>query len=265
MRINDMGLDNIYSGGFVINRSKWTRDYLLLHFRSPAIVVLDGKEEYVDVGSIIIYHVGTAQHYYACQSFYNDDFIHFYLDDDYDFITKLQLPFNKVIKLPKTRTILALMENMYSEFISNNIQRDTTIDLMLKLILTKISEFYDVDSTVINYIGHYDNLHKLKAMIYSRPEKNWKVAEMAQFCNLSPSHFQILYKQAFNITCINDVINSKIVQAKSLLVMTAYTIKEISLLCGYHNYEYFMRQFKKCTGYTPSQYRLEFSSKSDLS
>ena len=43
--------------------------------------------------------------------------------------------------------------------------------------------------------------------------------------------------------------------AKMLLKETNYTATHICTKCGYNNFSYFMRQFKKITGTTPTKYR----------
>ncbi|MDF2540162.1 MAG: transcriptional regulator, AraC family, partial [Herbinix sp.] len=83
----------------------------------------------------------------------------------------------------------------------------------------------------------------------------WTVARLSHQVNLSPSHFQRLYKNTFGMTCIADVIACKMEYAKASLSGTGGTIREISTLCGYENEEHFMRQFKREVGMTPSQYR----------
>ena len=66
---------------------------------------------------------------------------------------------------------------------------------------------------------------------------------------------QLLYRQTFGITCINDVIESKIKLACDLLSSTNDTVSSIAAKCGYESDVHFMRQFKKMTGCTPSEYR----------
>ncbi|HWT74376.1 MAG TPA: hypothetical protein VN258_06620, partial [Mobilitalea sp.] len=134
MRINDIGLNKRYGKGFSINRSLWTRDYLLIHFRTPATVILDGKEVQARTGSIIIFHVGTPQYYRASQDTYTDDYIHFFVDDDYSYITNLGIPFNTVIELPNTRIFSRLFMDLQNEFLSGHKNKESSIDCLLKLL-----------------------------------------------------------------------------------------------------------------------------------
>lgn len=256
-----MALNSRFGGSFEIHRNMWNRDFLLVHFRTPAIVLINGKEVHAEEGSFVIFHVGTPQHYYAAESTYSDDYIHFFVDDDYDFLKELGIPFNQVLHIPKVNVFPKLLASIQHEYISINKNKDVTIDLLIKQLFIKISEFIVYDHTEYNYFSYYDTLQKLRAEIYGNPERKWSVSEMAKYCNLSASYLQTLYKQAFHTTCINDVINSKMQQAKSLLVMTDHTVKEIAYQCGYQNVEYFMRQFKKFTGHTPTEYRSNDYSK----
>jgi AraC family transcriptional regulator of arabinose operon len=130
-----------------------------------------------------------------------------------------------------------------------------TIDLLLKLMFIKISNYIDDRNDVNKFNKYYDILTSLRTEIYLHPNQVWNIPALAKKVNLSPSYFQYLYKKSFGCSCINDVINSRITYAKYNLTMTSYTIKEIGMLCGYNNEEFFLRQFKKTTGYTPSEYR----------
>ncbi len=106
---------------------------------------------------------------------------------------------------------------------------------------------------------YYDKLLEIRKNIHSRPGEKWTVDSICSQVNLSRSYFQLLYRQTFGITCINDVIESKIKLACDLLSSTNDTVSAISLKCGYESDVHFMRQFKKLTGCTPSEYRKKHS------
>ncbi|MCX7657889.1 MAG: AraC family transcriptional regulator [Oscillospiraceae bacterium] len=101
----------------------------------------------------------------------------------------------------------------------------------------------------------YDELIKLRSEIYSNPHNNWSIPLMANRLHISCGYLQNIYKSIFSISCMADVIESRIIKAKELLNESTLSIKEISNLCGYQNDVHFMRQFKKLTTLTPSEYR----------
>lgn len=61
-----------------------------------------------------------------------------------------------------------------------------------------------------------------------------------------------MYKRTFQVSISADIINAPIEMAKRLL-SEEMTITETAELCGYSSDVYFMHQFKKGTGMTPSE------------
>ena len=49
--------------------------------------------------------------------------------------------------------------------------------------------------------------------------------KMASIVNLSPSYVQSLYKKFFHISCIVDLISSRMDRAQQMLIVTDYPIK----------------------------------------
>jgi AraC family transcriptional regulator of arabinose operon len=259
MKINRIGYNYTHSKNFSLSRPTGSGDYLLLHIKTPAMVLLQGAEHYASKNSVIIFNKGTPQLYYACGDSYANDFIHFDIDSEMDLRT---LPLDTIIPLPSTTQIRKLFKDIYLEFISNNQKRMESIDLLLRLLFVKIGEqaSYHPDNPVL--FDYYDKLLELRSLIYRHPEEKWTITRLSQLANLSPSYFQRLYKQTFGVSCISDAITSKIEYAKTSLAASGGTIREISSLCGYDNEEHFMRQFKKFVGMTPSEYRKRIISKS---
>lgn len=98
-------------------------------------------------------------------------------------------------------------------------------------------------------------LEKLRGEIYAHPEYEWNLETMAKKVNMSIRSLQKLYKDYAHISCIAEVIESRMIRAKMLLAKTDYDVGEISERCGYRNVEHFCRQFKKQEQCSPSDYR----------
>lgn len=105
--------------------------------------------------------------------------------------------------------------------------------------------------------GYQKSFLSLREQIYQYPERQWTLEEMSQQVKLGTRSLQKFYKKFFGISCMNEVILSRINRAKLLLVRTTKGISEISQQCGYNNWEHFSRQFKSREGLTPTQYRRE--------
>jgi AraC family transcriptional regulator of arabinose operon len=254
MKINKIGLNYTHSNQFSINRPLGSEDYLFLYLKTPAIFILEGKEVYAEKNSVIIFNNGTPQEYFARDGSYTNDFIHFDVEGERDL---KNLPLDTLLVMPYSKQIGIILKEMYLEYISNNSNRNESMELLLKLLFVKINELvtYKPQDTIL--YGYYDTLLNLRSLIYRHPEEKWTVERLSHQVNLSSSHFQRLYKQTFGTTCIADVIACKIQYAKSSLAASGGTVREIAALCGYENEEHFMRQFKREVGLTPTEYRRE--------
>ncbi len=252
MKVNAIGINYTHSRQFSINRPSGSGDYLLLNMKTPAILLLDGTEVTAEKNSVIIFKKGTPQIYWAKEATYANDYIHFDISGERDI---KNLPFDTVLSLPSNKEVSKLIKDLYLEYISNNSLREESIDLLMRLLFVKVYELAAYPSRDIRIYGYYDALLNLRTMIYRHPEEKWSVTRMANQLNLSPSHFQRLYRQTFQVTCNSDVIQSKLQYAKTALIATRDTVRRIASQCGYENEEHFMRQFKKEVGMTPTDYR----------
>lgn len=66
-----------------------------------------------------------------------------------------------------------------------------------------------------------------------------------------------LFKECTNENFIEYLNHVRIKHAQLLLLNTEMTIQDISYLCGYNDYFYFTKVYKKITGTSPSIFRLE--------
>jgi AraC-like DNA-binding protein len=78
---------------------------------------------------------------------------------------------------------------------------------------------------------------------------------IANQINLSPSHFQRIFKQTMNISPNDYLQNIRLTKAKELLLITNDTITDIAYLCGFESNAYFSYVFKKHMYLSPTLYR----------
>lgn len=104
-------------------------------------------------------------------------------------------------------------------------------------------------------LPYYPRLLQIRNQIYANPQEPHDLDELCKECMLSLGHFRSLYRSVFGVTLHQDCINSRISLAKYLLASTNTGLSAIAEACGYEDKKYFLRQFQKCTGLTPNQYR----------
>ena len=85
--------------------------------------------------------------------------------------------------------------------------------------------------------------------------QGWTVSEMAALAGLSASRFSAVYKQTYGIAPIEDLMRTRIENAKQLLRYSGARISEIADAVGFSSLYYFSRAFKKLVGQAPSEYR----------
>lgn len=103
------------------------------------------------------------------------------------------------------------------------------------------------DEDMVDEAIKYINVNIMNARV--------SVALLSRNLNVSEEHFSRMFKKKNGITPIKYINEVKIAEARRLLLKTNATVKEISEMLYYSDQFYFSTQFKKFTGYSPSEYR----------
>jgi len=88
-------------------------------------------------------------------------------------------------------------------------------------------------------------------------QRTIKLKEVAKIANLSVSAFCRFFKLRTRKTFSQFVNEFRISVACKKLLLDDFTISEICYEVGFTNLSNFNRQFKKITGFTPSQYMVK--------
>ncbi len=82
-----------------------------------------------------------------------------------------------------------------------------------------------------------------------------KLKELAGMSCISARQFIRVFKENYNMTPMNYIIQLRLQHACSLLKNSAYSISDIAYESGFSDSNYFTRQFRKMLGVTPKEYR----------
>lgn len=91
-------------------------------------------------------------------------------------------------------------------------------------------------------------------------DPNLSLGELAAQVSLSPCHFSAVFSQQTGQTFREYLTNRRIQHAKELLRTTALRSFEISDRIGYNDPHYFSYVFRKITGLSPKEFRLQAQS-----
>ena len=110
------------------------------------------------------------------------------------------------------------------------------------IMTMKIGHSVTVAYNIMNYINHHFaeeiTVDKIAAELY-----------------LNKNYIAHVFKEETGYSLIGYAIALRINRAKVLLTKTDKSITQVAAECGYDDFTYFSRQFKKSTSLTPSAYR----------
>ena len=78
---------------------------------------------------------------------------------------------------------------------------------------------------------------------------------VAEKYHFNPSYFSTLFKNTYKSTFSEYLIRLRMEKARELLLTTESRVRDIAVLTGYRDANYFVRAFKRCYGMTPEEYR----------
>ncbi len=256
IKLYQCGYDSRHRTILDMQRPYGAPDYTLLFIKTESFFEAGGVYSELPPNTVILYDKNCYVHYGCHQPHYNDDWLHFDLDEeDLPFLTSLSIPFNTPVTLPCVGQISEYIRLAVLEKHSNNLHKAQIIDSLIRTLLCSVSSQIHAlpDKRLAN--KYYQPMHQLRLEIFNAPHKKWTVQDMARSVHMSPSYFQHLYKELFDISCMQDVIRARLKNACFYLCTTEMSIHALAAFCGYDSELHFMRQFKKLQGVTPSQYR----------
>ncbi|MCR4989274.1 MAG: helix-turn-helix domain-containing protein [Lachnospiraceae bacterium] len=100
-----------------------------------------------------------------------------------------------------------------------------------------------------------DTIKIAKDYIGDNFSKDISLDDVSRIVNISPYYFSKLFKESTGENFIEYLTNIRIEKAKELLAGSDMSMKEICMMCGYQDPNYFSRTFKKNVGITPTEYK----------
>ena len=258
INIGAIGYNYTHEEDFKMDRPEGPGAWLFLLVKSNAIFYINGKRNLVKKNSYVLLQPKTPCLYQGANENYLDDWFFFNMtDEEKSELLEKGLVFDTPVFLGNIEEISSLVHQISYNHFSADIYHEE-----IKILLTSVLFLKTAQQAKLKIIqspdvlaSKNDRLNYLRTRLFEEPALFSGIDEMADFMNLSRSGFQHLYSHTFGVSVIHDVIKGRIEKAKSLLSRTNFSITEISTKCGYKSEFHFMRQFKKETGLTPTEFR----------
>jgi AraC family transcriptional regulator len=101
----------------------------------------------------------------------------------------------------------------------------------------------------------FKRLNNAKDYMLSNYNQPITIEEISQYACLSEIHFHRTFKQTYNCSPHQYLIQLRLNNARHMLKTTGYTVSEIVNLIGFDNTSSFIRLFRERFGNTPGSYR----------
>jgi AraC-like DNA-binding protein len=143
---------------------------------------------------------------------------------------------------------------------SYGFRRITLLMTILEMIAFSEEYQYLASPVIQSSINDRDSerLNKVYKYVLNNACHEISLNKAASIANLSKPAFCRYFRKRANKSFMQFLNEIRIGQACRLLVNENYSVAEICYTCGFNNISYFIRQFKKITGFTPLSYRKKF-------
>ena len=121
-----------------------------------------------------------------------------------------------------------------------------------------VDNIYEVKTVLYQYHQHQDPMI-LKVQRYLEQHHGIaiQVSQLAQMCACSERNLQRRFVTATGISIIRYCQELRMSHAKKLMLTTSENIQNIAYTMGYENTSFFIRLFKRFTGMTPKEWRMQ--------
>lgn len=185
----------------------------------------------------------------------------------------------------------AYVQKMYDYFVTRTSEQDYCI------IIKDAMHMYDKVVSVVNEYNSLEELHtfQMQADIFSvlisiarlcdkklpssqekqsneslsffhileyidiHSEEAIDIADLADKCHLSYSHFARLFKETYGRTCKEYIMYIRLNKADELLMHTNYDISYIASKTGFFDSSHLIKNYKRWKGITPKQQRMLYA------
>lgn len=232
--------------------------YSLYVFRSPVMISAEGTERRYPAGYAVIFtDEQEAKLRPAENGLFRYETVAFRPSSaDKQYAASMNVPFGKPVPVPDKALISNTLRTMKARENNKGKYSLEMLEISMRMIIISLyAELISDEPPKEEQLPKLPQLTELRNSIYADPLRKWDIDRICRDLCISRTYFHRLYHTAFGVTCLQDVIESRMMYAADLLANTDMSVGSIADKCGYENASYFMRQFRLRRGCTPSEYR----------
>lgn len=158
------------------------------------------------------------------------------------------------------KKLLSILTYIFHEYFSRQERYKEVIKANLDIFFIELVRQSQNPKSLSNDSSLYtqERLEELLELLETHISTNKQVAQYADMMHLTPYQLNAITKTTLGKTCSELIIEYIILETKRYLLATSNQINQIAYHLGYEEVSYFIRFFKKHTGYSPEAFRHNF-------
>lgn len=243
---------------------------LVIVFSGSALHLLNGKTSKINSGQVFLLKKSDVHTYInpvdlqICNILFDEHFLQ-YLQPDIVATPGFRLLFHSVpvssynvqnINLFIKRETLPEIVNLLSSIVEAEKQKK--LGVQTKIISDFLNLIYILSNNIVlneKESGFYIyNISHLVSHLERTFSNDWSLAKMAQYAKMPLSNFRHVFTEIIGESPIRYLLDLRLKKSTELLLLNNMHIGEIAFLCGFHDLNYFCRQFRKKYNMSPSEY-----------
>lgn len=167
------------------------------------------------------------------------------------FSSRLQLDHIRLAEMEE------IIRRMQAEILDNASGVNAAVFGHLIELIVFISRQYSAQAVSYKRKGLL-RLGKLIGLLEKEYARDWSLDKIARLSGMSKNNLLLVFKDATGQSPIDFLLNLRLQKAAEMLLNSDCNIAETALNTGFHDSNYFTRQFRKKFGRSPRQYRSRF-------
>lgn len=154
--------------------------------------------------------------------------------------------------------VFTLFTNIYREYTGKQEGFQEIIKANLSILFIQLLRQNKKDQSDHATPYAQERLEALTALIETHIAQKKQVSQYADLLHLSPYQLNAITKATLGKTCSTLINEQIILESKRYLLATTSQVNQVADYLGFEDVSYFIRFFKKHTGYSPDAFRQHF-------
>lgn len=226
-------------------------DYYLMYIASGEATVYDGDEFVVaKEGSIIVFPPSKGYKHTSDDTPISYLWVHFTGSDVPSILNRYDIKmFPEINKANGESKVSSRFQKLFDGFAKNDKFRDYDLSSLLDRLLVEVGRSISTEqgekslfTKSIRYINEF----------YYKPIR---ITELAKMESVSMTTYNLHFKRQMGMSPTQYILALRMHSAKELLESSKLPVRDIGAMCGYDDFNFFTKVFKKYTKKSPSEYR----------